>query len=68
VLYTQCINNKKSIILMMMFALQTFIILAALAAYYSMPYHAPLQGLVGGKRTLVLLDDLVRIYFIFSSV
>lgn len=26
---------------------------------YSMPYYAPLQGEAGGKRTLVLLDNLV---------
>jgi hypothetical protein len=26
----------------------------------SMPYNVPLQGIVGGKRTLVLLNDLVR--------
>lgn len=26
----------------------------------SMPYSVPLQGVVGGKRTLVLLDDLVK--------
>lgn len=24
-----------------------------------MPYHVPLQGIEGGKRTLVILDDLV---------
>jgi hypothetical protein len=27
----------------------------------AMPYVVPLQGTVGGKRTLVLLDDLVRV-------
>jgi hypothetical protein len=42
-----------------MIALQVLMVLAALAVYSSMPYQVPLQGLVGGKRTLVLLDDLV---------
>lgn len=31
----------------------------ALKLFNSMPYNVPLQGIVGGKRTLVLLDDLV---------
>eukprot|EP01039_Chlorochromonas_danica_P003857 gene3857-4214_t len=32
-----------------------------------MPYHVPLQGLAGGKRTLVILDDLEKLskYSIF---
>lgn len=30
---------------------------------YSMPYYAPLQGEAGGKRTLVLLDNLVSSKF-----
>jgi hypothetical protein len=39
-----------------------FFILAlclCLASIYSMPYNVPLQGEAGGKRTLVLLDNLV---------
>lgn len=35
-----------------------FILLANLLAVYCMPYRVPLQGLVGGKRTLVVLSDL----------
>ncbi|RYH30060.1 hypothetical protein EON65_06460 [archaeon] len=30
-----------------------------LAQCLATPYHAPLQGSAGGKRTLVLMDDLV---------
>ena len=35
------------------------LILTVLVLAAAMPYNVPLQGLVGGKRTLVLLDDLV---------
>jgi hypothetical protein len=38
------------------------LLLCALIGALAMPYRAPLQGIVGGKRTLVLLDDLVRIH------
>ena len=31
----------------------------------AMPYNVPLQGLKGGKRTLVLLDDMVSL-IVFS--
>lgn len=30
-----------------------------LAQCLATPYHAPLQGVAGGKKTLVLMDDLV---------
>lgn len=33
-----------------------FVLFASVA---SMPYHVPLQGTAGGKRTLVLMDNLV---------
>lgn len=40
-----------------------FILVAALTivGIFSMPYNVPLQGEVGGKRTLVLLDDLGKL-------
>jgi len=36
-------------------------ILASLIIVASMPYNVPLQGIQGGKKTLVLLDDLGKI-------
>ncbi len=41
-----------------------FILVAALTivGIFAMPYKVPLQGQVGGKRTLVLLDDLVSFF------
>ena len=33
----------------------------------SMPYNVPLQGIVGGTRTLVILDDLVRFIYQYSD-
>jgi hypothetical protein len=41
-----------------MFLIVAFVL--SLLHVYSMPYHAPLQGEPGGKRTLVLMDSLVR--------
>jgi hypothetical protein len=46
---------KKSIPL-----IQLLIYSLLLAIISPMPYNVPLQGIVGGKRTLVLLNDLVR--------
>lgn len=34
----------------------------------AMPYRVPLQGLVGGKRTLILLDDLVILVLNFFII
>jgi hypothetical protein len=34
---------------------------------FSMPYNVPLQGIVGGKRTAVVLDDLVFNNFLCSQ-
>jgi oligosaccharyltransferase complex subunit beta len=36
------------------------LLVAGLALTLAMPYYVPLQGIVGGKRTLVLLDDMGR--------
>jgi oligosaccharyltransferase complex subunit beta len=36
------------------------VLLMVLAAVTSMPYQVPMLGRVGGKRTLVILDDLSR--------
>jgi hypothetical protein len=35
--------------------------LATVLQCRTMPYQVPLQGTPGGKRTLVLLDDMVRV-------
>ena len=37
------------------------VFLATLLQCRTMPYQVPLQGTPGGKRTLVLLDDMVRV-------
>ena len=36
------------------------IMLLAFVAVTGMPYQVPMQGVAGGKRTLVLVDDMVR--------
>lgn len=38
------------------------VLLSTFSAFYSMPYQVPLQGKVGGHRTLVLLDDMLQRY------
>lgn len=53
-----------------MICLIVFLAVLLLAVQVScMPYNVPLQGLVGGKRTLVILDDLesIQSYSIFFS-
>jgi Oligosaccharyltransferase 48 kDa subunit beta len=47
----------------MLFVLPLVTIFAMITA---MPYRVPLQGIPGGKRTLVLLDDMVRL-FLFTD-
>jgi oligosaccharyltransferase complex subunit beta len=49
--------------------LSLLILLVVVVAVYSMPYYAPLQGDAGGKRTLVLMDNLDNIpsYSLFFS-
>eukprot|EP01041_Mallomonas_annulata_P000642 gene642-1237_t len=42
--------------------LLSFIFMTALCGISAMPYQVPLQGNVGGHRTLVLLDDLLQRY------
>ncbi len=37
------------------------------SAVTSMPYRVPLQGNLGGKRTLILLDDIVRIVIAYLN-
>lgn len=46
-----------------MFSLSLFALLCAglLGLALCMPYYVPLQGIVGGKRTLVLLDDMAKV-------
>lgn len=48
----------------------TFIVVLVaclLAVAFAMPYHVPLQGNAGGKRTLVLLDSMVFLAHIFIA-
>ena len=39
--------------------ISSLILIATCAGVGAMPYQVPLQGLQGGKRTLVLLDAMV---------
>jgi len=38
------------------------VLLSTLSVLHAMPYQVPLQGKVGGHRTLVLLDDMLQRY------
>jgi hypothetical protein len=40
------------------------LLLAVVAMIAAMPYQVPLQGIPGGKRTLVLVDDMVSLRMI----
>lgn len=43
--------------------LPVLFLLLSFAGVRSMPYQVPLQGLQGGKRTLILLDNMVTMLF-----
>ena len=46
----------------MLRAWTAFLWLTGLSFVWCMPYRVPLQGREGGKRTLVLLDDLAKVH------
>lgn len=58
----------------LLFVVYVVNVLCMICSYFvfSMPYRVPLQGKAGGKRTLVILDDMVNssimFYFNFITV
>jgi hypothetical protein len=48
--------------------LPSLILVATFIGIGAMPYQVPLQGLQGGKRTLVLLDAMVSRHYLAKTV
>lgn len=54
-------------IMMMSSSMIVLVLLCCIQFIFSIPYYVPLQGTVGGKRTLILLDNMVRFFSILMK-